>query len=104
MNTRSDDVHPAQPFVKVSREIPLPWLIGGAIAFVVSTTQNWQAQQANDKNIEKMTAQLSKLEQSISTDNTTRLLKDQDRDSKVLILTNQLQNLENRINGLPQKR
>lgn len=104
MNTRSDDPHPQQPFLKVTREIPLPWLVGAAAAFIVSTTQQWQNQAQQEKNVDKLSTKIERLESSLGTDTTARLLKDQDRDAKILSLTTQVTALETRVNGLSQKR
>lgn len=54
---RADD----PPLMKVSREIPLPWLVGIAFGLVVQAVTMWVAQQNQQQAIRDMTIELKEL-------------------------------------------
>ncbi len=65
---RTDDPHGA-PLVKISREIPLPWLLAGVAAFIFNTAQSWQATTNLDKSLNLQNNILEKLADKIEQTN-----------------------------------
>lgn len=57
MNHRPTDGHP----VKITREIPLPWLIGVVFGLIVHAATLWFSQKAQGDAIKDMTIELREL-------------------------------------------
>jgi hypothetical protein len=60
---RADD----PPMMKVSREIPLPWLVGIAFGLIVQAVTMWVSQQAQGQAIRDMTVELKELRAAAAT-------------------------------------
>lgn len=60
MKTRASD-----PPIKISREIPLPWLIGLVCGLVFQAIVMWTGQQAQGQAIKEMTAELKELRAAV---------------------------------------
>lgn len=96
---RSEDLGNAS-MVKVTREIPLPWLLGGVAAFIFNTAQSWQSTgnleklgEAQNKTLEKLSEKIEKTNALVVTDGGIRAQKDNEHD--LLLKT-----LENRVTAL----
>lgn len=62
MNTRAEDASP----VKISREIPLPWLITMAVGILVNGVIMWQSQKSQEKLIGDLSGEVKELRGSIA--------------------------------------
>jgi hypothetical protein len=96
MHTRStDDDHP----LKITREIPLPWLIGLGIALAVAIAQNWLGQEKTADAVLRLTvtvAEQTKQIQAMSVELGSKNLKDVEHDLKFGDIERRLGLVENR--------
>ncbi len=97
---RTDDPHGA-PLVKISREIPLPWLLAGVAAFIFNTAQSWQATTNLDKSLnlqnqtlEKLTDKIEQTNALVIRDGGIRAQKDAEHDFQITSLTQRIVALE----------
>lgn len=85
MNTRISD-----PPIKITREIPLPWLLGLMGAFFVFFAGMYFQQQRQGELLENMQKQMQKLIDSQDTKNQ----KDQERDFDIRSLKDRMSRIE----------
>lgn len=106
-HVRPDD----PPIVKITREIPLPWLIAGVIAFVFNTAQSWQANDAlktklteQSEKVEKLTDKIERTNVLVTADGGVRAQKDFEHDTQLKQLESRLIQLEAKQNAVSAKR
>lgn len=96
MQRSTDDVaHP----VKITREIPLPWLIGAAVCVVAQAGAIWVGQEKQADAIVRMTQQLAeqnKQLQALSVEIGSKNLKDVEHDLKLADHERRLSDVEGR--------
>lgn len=90
MNVRDSDIEDGHSKIKISRDIPLPWLIGFSIAAVAQLAQSYYGQQRQGELILELTAQVRQL----VSDNGTKNIKDAERDLYISDLTRRVLTLE----------
>lgn len=97
MSVRPED----PPIVKITREIPLPWLLAGAAAFIFNTAQSWQQTEAlktklteQAEKVEKLTEKIERTNVLVSADGSVRAQKDNEHDIRIQSLTNRVTALE----------
>ncbi len=94
MNHRQDD----PPLVKVTREIPLPWLVGVITAIIMAAATQYFTQLRQAELIVELTAKVQKLTETLE----ARTQKDQERDFKLLDIERRLtaQELKSSTTGM----
>lgn len=80
---------PNDPPVKITREIPLPWLIGIVVSLIVQAVMVWVGQQNQGDAIKALTVEVKELRQAaaaggIKTVELDLTLKDHERRLQVL--------------------
>lgn len=99
------------PIVKITREIPLPWLIAGVVAFVFNTAQSWQANDAlkaklteQSEKVEKLTDKIERTNILVTADGGVRAQKDFEHDTQLKAIDMRLSQLEAKQNAAAAKR
>lgn len=86
----------SQPFMKVTREVSLPWLIGGVVSILVQAVVLWSGQVEQGKRLTEVASELRSVSKTLN-DNA---VKDATTDYQLTDLNRRLTALEARAGAV----